>query len=591
MKSDAWNFSKIVPEGRQMCSDVQGGLAQLFRGVDISRLDLLPLDFFTDNGFRGQVLEMNCKLLKQKFDPRTDSYTQVPDIVHDLVLSSDDALEITSKVFDKVIEIKRAMADQVGISYENGMFSNSGSFRTAARHMVGGDRIISDVTSVSFVSEVIFDSSILNKWVKKQIDNLPETLQTKKYENFIEKFGTHYFEYGSFGSVIRNQTQFQRDPYDNHQAQNINFEASKNFLAWLKNNVADDSEAISNVEKPLFEQGFSKVIFYGGNLASIENNSVVDWIKNTSNDLFVFKGRLRPISDLIENDTKRQSMMKAVQMHIDRAFLSESETKVNRLIEALKTNKQIAELTKLKKRTVDLRQKSFPNHDLVQSLSSDIDHELEIPAWFRATSICYKFYEVVKKGNMTEVTQSCAPVNQVTDVFEDWSGGRSPGGYEIAWGVFNNASIPTLDYNWFSQLQLCFKYIPAGDRAQCGDGFEKELCSSLNEFLPYYYDGTDSRSGGCVLSWKLTIPSMVGIPTWFLNAKICYFILTLNQERRDDVQFYKRCAVMNNYTPYLSDYTFKTFLSFTYSANFVQWSIQDATKSADSFGTTMSDGY
>ncbi|XP_063717856.1 uncharacterized protein LOC134844959 [Symsagittifera roscoffensis] len=490
VKSDAWNFSTIVPEGRQMCSDVQGGLAQLFRGVDISRLDLLPLDFFTDNGFRGQVLEMNCKLLKQKFDPRTDSYTQVPDIVHDLVLSSDDALEITSKVFDKVIEIKRAMADQVGISYENGMFSNSGSFRTAARHMVG-----------------------------------------------------------------------------------------------------DDSEAISNVEKPLFEQGFSKVIFYGGNLASIENNSVVDWIKNTSNDLFVFKGRLRPISDLIENDTKRQSMMKAVQMHIDRAFLSESETKVNILIEALKTNKQIAELTKLKKRTVDLRQKSFPNHDLVQSLSSDIDHELEIPAWFRATSICYKFYEVVKKGNMTEVTQSCAPVNQVTDVFEDWSGGRSPGGYEIAWGVFNNASIPTLDYNWFSQLQLCFKYIPAGDRAQCGDGFEKELCSSLNEFLPYYYDGTDSRSGGCVLSWKLTTPSMVGIPTWFLNAKICYFILTLNQERRDDVQFYKRCAVMNNYTPYLSDYTFKTFLSFTYSANFVQWSIQDATKSADSFGTTMSDGY
>ena len=86
----------------------------------------------------------------------------------------------------------------------------------------------------------------------------------------------------------------------------------------------------------------------------------------------------------------------------------------------------------------------------------------------------------------------------------------------MQWGIISPNSP-----SWFSDhVQLCYTWYADGNAGQCGGGAPTEMCAQVGSFTEKYRDDTDGRSGGCNMAWKLSIPH--NSPEWLQSAKLCY---------------------------------------------------------------------
>ena len=67
-------------------------------------------------------------------------------------------------------------------------------------------------------------------------------------------------------------------------------------------------------------------MFYGG-IPDTKNNWH-DWIDSIRNSPSLFSTTLKPISDLIGDSNKKQSMLLAVKAHLDKAVLNDLKTQL-----------------------------------------------------------------------------------------------------------------------------------------------------------------------------------------------------------------------------------------------------------------------
>ena len=70
----------------------------------------------------------------------------------------------------------------------------------------------------------------------------------------------------------------------------------------------------------------TSLMFYGG-IPDRKNNWHY-WIESIRNSPSLFSTTLKPISDLIGDSNKRQSMMLAVKAHLDKAVLNDLKTQL-----------------------------------------------------------------------------------------------------------------------------------------------------------------------------------------------------------------------------------------------------------------------
>lgn len=66
------------------CSNLLPGLSKITKGVDITRLDLLPLDFSGNDGTMSPIIQLTCDQGKQWTNPKRISY-DMPDQVSQAV--------------------------------------------------------------------------------------------------------------------------------------------------------------------------------------------------------------------------------------------------------------------------------------------------------------------------------------------------------------------------------------------------------------------------------------------------------------------------------------------------------------------------
>ena len=65
-------------------------------------------------------------------------------------------------------------------------------------------------------------------------------------------------------------------------------------------------------------------------------------------------------------------------------------------------------------------------------------------------------------------------------------------------------SVPVTAPQWLLDVQLCFLW--DGPSYKCGYVSERELCARANHWTTYYRDDSDGRSGGgCQMAWKLQL--------------------------------------------------------------------------------------
>ena len=141
-----------------------------------------------------------------------------------------------------------------------------------------------------------------------------------------------------------------------------------------------------------------------------------------------------------------------------------------------------------------------------------------IPAWFNNTQFCYKWWPDGDGGQCGggAPRDLCAFAGQRTPYYRDDTDGRG-GGCRMQWRIYSPYAP-----SWFrDSVQVCYRWYADGNGGQCGAGAPAESCASVGSYTSVYRDDTDGRSGGCRMSWKLSVPN--SSPRWLRGVNLCYY--------------------------------------------------------------------
>jgi len=432
-------------------------------------------------------------------------------------------------------------------------------------------KMIVDILSHFFNTEVMLEpyhTIQLGFHVESFLSTLADDYEDEPegYDEFIRTFGTHYFSSATIGPSMRNLYFVESDYHVQHTESSIIEESMRWFNYWFET-VGHKKTSKIVVDKNFQSKTKVEVEIYGGQSEVFTDSGVHEWIETAIDVPEILKGKLVPIYNLIDDPKIRESMQRAVQVHLDRAFLA--EIKMGLEITEKKYQKgKIDNLLKIDTEIGTMVKSNVVDHDLITKWGDIIESSLAVPKWWQQTFLCYQFTNDVANKYCSGSTPTCAPVNQFTDLYQDWS--RKAGGCHMSWGLFSRAAVD----DWFKDVRLCFKFASNGDIKQCGNGTAKEICTKLNNYSPVYYDHTDHRKGGCEMQWKISIKNPELVPSWFANTKLCYNFKVNVKGKPFPKELTTKCAFVNEYTPvYLDDTTFRNYGHYT--ENFIQWGITD----------------
>ena len=138
-----------------------------------------------------------------------------------------------------------------------------------------------------------------------------------------------------------------------------------------------------------------------------------------------------------------------------------------------------------------------------------------VPSWFADdTQLCYKWRRDGNEQCSGPGPELCAFVGSRTPNYWDDTDNRG-GGCRMQWGIQSPYGP-----SWFGNVAICYRWYADGDGGQCGGGAPSEMCAAVGSFTSEYRDDTDNRSGGCRMSWKLSIPS--DSPEWLRDVQLCF---------------------------------------------------------------------
>ena len=274
---------------------------------------------------------------------------------------------------------------------------------------------------------------------------------------------------------------------------------------------------------------------------------------------WLFGGELAPLSDLIDDPNKKASMERAVQVHLDRAYLNDVISKYYTML--AKTHDSNIEQQiqgKIQQLTALVTDPKLP-HTAVTALLK----KTEAPDWFLNTKFCLQWKGFNDKSPVDQCGgpglphKVCAPVNSMTQAYRDHSDDRGTmiglpifNGCYLSWGITS-----TGQEDWFNQVQICYRWQPHGGDGQCGTpGLGRNLCATVGKFTQNYADRTSSRRGGCRMSWSLQVPTTA--PLWMQAARLCFSWSPDGDAGQCGGGVARNlCAVANTWTPYYLDDT------------------------------------
>ncbi|XP_059168121.1 perivitellin-2 67 kDa subunit-like [Physella acuta] len=127
------------------------------------------------------------------------------------------------------------------------------------------------------------------------------------------------------------------------------------------------------------------------------------------------------------------------------------------------------------------------------------------PAWMKNISFCMSWSSKYDYNNCNRDPvnsgERCAFLNGYSYLYTDYTD-RSFGTCELQWIII----IPNDAPAWMKKIQLCFNWRATGDASQC-KGSANNQCVEANKWTAPFYDGTNTKPGGCLMSWGLKLPS------------------------------------------------------------------------------------
>lgn len=432
-------------------------------------------------------------------------------------------------------------------------FSMSYSYQKMQNVITNSSKYISDTSSFESATRVDLNPGWvleMDKYAKLYINStITGTIESDEsaYNKFIEEFGTHYFATGNFGGYIRLLTETEISFFDNL----TETDAQRSIKASFQNSISfkiGTEKKTSSVSQSFEDLSKKTIKYYGGDTNLLRASSVDEWQPTVDKDPWLYSGQLKPISDLITDETKKASMEKAVENHVTKNYLYELE----RLISTARAKSDDVVIGELQAKVNDLRKVKLLGEKEVDRLKEEIEDEFLVPAWFsNNVNFCFKWRADGDRGQCGDNVANllCAKVNSKTQAYKDNTDKRA-GGCQLQWGIQATGHRPA----WFNDVKVCYKWSAGDDAGQCGGGADKLLCAGVNEYTPAYRDDTDGRQGGCQMSWMLQVPDKA--PLWIRTTKVCLSWYPDGDSGQCSPHSPRDlCAAANNWTEFYLDNT------------------------------------
>ena len=474
-------------------------------------------------------------------------------------------------------ELQQFLAATVGVTHENGMFARTHTYSSISDQLQTATNLIAMVHSPVLSSEATLlpkQELQLSAIVQKYLDNIDKDFDsdTEGYKRFIATFGTHFFSSVRFGPLVQNMFTIDRslqNMYDRSQIETFSVES---FSRWFDETLLKRHPEVTAAGDQFDTLSTRTYEVFGGRTELLARGETNEWFTTALDSPWVYGGQLVPIYDLISDERQKESVRKAVEAHLDRASVEDIESRLKVAIGKYQNSGRASDLKSIEKEVILLRQKKSIEHTLANHWVNALKYSLAAPKWWQEAEICFKYANDVPGKYCSGAKPTCAPLNQFTEMYQDWS--RKQGGCQMMWGLF----VPAETEAWFEEtVKLCFNFSSVGQTFQCGlaDHKNGEVCTVVNQYSAPLYDHTDSRTkGGCNIAWKLGLDRPDLAPTWLLNSRFCYSYKKRSKRLYMTESTDTICSLVGDYTaPFFDNSHFRA--SINYAENYIQWGVFD----------------
>ncbi|XP_025102371.1 perivitellin-2 67 kDa subunit-like [Pomacea canaliculata] len=521
----------------KVCSKVVPGLDKLRSGVDLTKLDLLPLSEFGDNGFRSAVVDYTCDSGETKI---VDGETyEVPDQMDSVTIESSGQQSSNAQIIKSESQIKDALAVSVGVGVETGKvgFSASSSYAKMQESITKRNRAVTQVSAMySTCSGSLSPNVKLGQSALTQLNKLPTTFAANPsgYFDFISTYGTHFFNKGRLGGMFVFRSETDMSYFQSKTDEQVEANVKATFVSVLSVQTGVKTDKSKEVSE--FEEASSITSkFYGGktNLAA---GGLSAWQPTVAKVPYFMSGTLRTISSLITDPARKAAMELAVKNYFLQAKAADLDRmtyiRLNSWTDGqTELNNLLTQTTNLKKKTV------FTDAD--EKLLQSIEDQVRVPEWFSERgTFCFKSLAAGSPDqcNGQAASNLCAEPNRYTQRYWDKTY-LGDTGCKLGWKISASESP-----DWFKSVKVNFRWYSVWSPCACGPvGTPFTLSASAGSWTQDYLDVTNSKYGECMMQWRIEVPQTA--PVWARNINFCVDITCNNV---------KECVQANRWTqPYL----------------------------------------
>merc|ERR1712168_1321918 len=359
-------------------------------GLDIGKLDLLPKEAETaDMGYKRPVFDYTCEEGKT-VSIGQDQY-DLPDQIWSIARFPRGVMVENALILKTSSDVKNTLALNVGMSLEGkatekGMFEGTASFDQMTSTLTQKNSNIEEVktfVSATRADMLPFWGSKPSRMITMFIARMPKTYDEnpKKYHQFIQWFGTHYFMSAKFGGLIQMRLETNKDYFKSTSEQTIKANVDGTMRDLLK---ADGglTHGSNHIDDKFKQATKNTVRYYGGDTNLLAHkHSFPDWQPTIHGNPWLYGGELSSLADFFEEaPSKQQGFYKATRAHLDKVHAAALRQRGKRELQLRREFDQLdsaAEINDIVRSLQDVEEDLTPDHQQLHALRSDLEVALK----------------------------------------------------------------------------------------------------------------------------------------------------------------------------------------------------------------------